>query len=65
MPGPAMVLIHGFGGNADHWRKSMPALSKIGPVYAIDLLGEFSLLVSQSTVHRQEALVKIEAARCG
>lgn len=38
--GPPMVLIHGFGGNADHWRKSMPTLAKTGPVYAIDLLGE-------------------------
>ncbi|CAN0380461.1 unnamed protein product, partial [Ectocarpus sp. 8 AP-2014] len=34
-----MVLIHGFGGNADHWRKNMPTLAKTGPVYAIDLLG--------------------------
>lgn len=35
-----MVLIHGFGGNADHWRRNMAALSKTGPAYAIDLLGE-------------------------
>eukprot|EP00752_Nemacystus_decipiens_P009979 g8899.t1 len=34
-----MVLIHGFGGNADHWRKNIPTLAKAGPVYAIDLLG--------------------------
>lgn len=38
--GPPMVLIHGFGGNADHWRKNMPNLAKAGPVYAIDLLGK-------------------------
>ncbi|CBJ33720.1 conserved unknown protein [Ectocarpus siliculosus] len=37
--GPPMVLIHGFGGNADHWRKNIPTLAKTGPVYAIDLLG--------------------------
>ena len=35
-----MVLIHGFGGNADHWRKNLPTLAKTGPAYAIDLLGE-------------------------
>lgn len=38
--GPPMVLVHGFGGNADHWRKNIPNLAKTGPVYAIDLLGE-------------------------
>lgn len=38
--GPPMVLIHGFGGNADHWRNNIPTLAKAGPVYAIDLLGE-------------------------
>ncbi|CAM9602744.1 unnamed protein product [Ascophyllum nodosum] len=37
--GPAMVLIHGFGANADHWRKNLPRLAKAGPTYAIDLLG--------------------------
>lgn len=42
--GPPMVLIHGFGGNADHWRKNIPTLAKAGPVYAIDLLGESSVL---------------------
>ncbi|CAN0084889.1 unnamed protein product, partial [Scytosiphon promiscuus] len=34
-----MVLIHGFGGNADHWRNNIPTLAEAGPVYAIDLLG--------------------------
>lgn len=37
--GPAMVLVHGFGGNADHWRKNVPVLAKRGRVFAIDLLG--------------------------
>ena len=23
-----MVLVHGFGGNADHWRKNVPVLAK-------------------------------------
>jgi len=37
--GPAMVLVHGFGGNADHWRKNTPVLGRKGRVFAIDLLG--------------------------
>jgi hypothetical protein len=37
--GPAMILVHGFGGNADHWRKNAPVLGKHGRVFAIDLLG--------------------------
>ncbi|CAM9747445.1 unnamed protein product, partial [Phaeothamnion confervicola] len=37
--GPAIVLVHGFGGNADHWAKNVPVLGAVGPTYAIDLLG--------------------------
>lgn len=37
--GPALVLIHGFGANCDHWRKNIPILAKSHRVYAIDLLG--------------------------
>ncbi|CAM6104500.1 unnamed protein product [Calypogeia fissa] len=37
--GPALVLIHGFGANCDHWRKNIPELAKSHRVYAIDLLG--------------------------
>lgn len=44
-----MVLIHGFGGNADHWRKNIPTLAKTGPVYAIDLLGE-SFLITEPLI---------------
>jgi pimeloyl-ACP methyl ester carboxylesterase len=36
---PALVLIHGFGANSDHWRKNLPFLAKSHRVYAIDLLG--------------------------
>jgi pimeloyl-ACP methyl ester carboxylesterase len=37
---PALLLIHGFGGNADHWRKNTPVLAAAGcDVWAIDLLG--------------------------
>ncbi|GAB2226686.1 hypothetical protein Drorol1_Dr00022505 [Drosera rotundifolia] len=37
--GPALVLIHGFGANSDHWRKNIPALAKSHRVYSIDLIG--------------------------
>lgn len=38
--GPATILIHGFGGNADHFRKNTPVLgASLGPTYALDLLG--------------------------
>lgn len=36
---PALILLHGFGGNADHWRLNTPELSKHYRVYALDLLG--------------------------
>ena len=36
---PAVVLIHGFGANTDHWRHTMPALSAQTPTYALDLIG--------------------------
>ncbi|KAG2646376.1 pheophytinase, chloroplastic-like isoform X1 [Panicum virgatum] len=37
--GPALVLIHGFGANSDHWRKNVPVLAMANRVYAIDLIG--------------------------
>ncbi|CAM9297733.1 unnamed protein product, partial [Chrysoparadoxa australica] len=38
--GPATILIHGFGGNADHFRGNTGVLGgQAGPTYAIDLLG--------------------------
>ncbi|KAK9948581.1 hypothetical protein M0R45_004150 [Rubus argutus] len=37
--GPAVVLIHGFGASAFHWRYNIPELAKKYKVYAIDLLG--------------------------
>eukprot|EP00899_Mesostigma_viride_P023508 jgi/Mesvir1/4341/Mv06698-RA.2 len=36
---PAIVLIHGFGSNSDHWRKNTPVLAQHAHVYALDLLG--------------------------
>jgi pimeloyl-ACP methyl ester carboxylesterase len=37
--GPPVVCVHGFGGNADHWRKNLPELGLTCRAYAIDLLG--------------------------
>ncbi|CAJ2635614.1 pheophytinase, chloroplastic [Trifolium pratense] len=37
--GPPIVLIHGFGASAFHWRYNIPELAKKHKVYAIDLLG--------------------------
>ncbi|GLC34735.1 hypothetical protein PLESTB_001229200 [Pleodorina starrii] len=37
--GEPVLLVHGFGGNADHWRKNTPALGKRHRAFAIDLLG--------------------------
>lgn len=38
-PLPPVLLIHGFGANLNQWRHNLPALSRVAPVYAIDLLG--------------------------
>ena len=37
--GPPVLLLHGFGGNCDHWRKNLPVLGLKCRAYAIDLLG--------------------------
>uniref|UniRef100_A0A7N0ZSK2 AB hydrolase-1 domain-containing protein n=1 Tax=Kalanchoe fedtschenkoi TaxID=63787 RepID=A0A7N0ZSK2_KALFE len=37
--GPPVVLIHGFGASAFHWRYNIPELAKHYKVYALDLLG--------------------------
>jgi pimeloyl-ACP methyl ester carboxylesterase len=38
--GPSVLLVHGFGGNADHWRDNTAPLAAAGlRAYAIDLLG--------------------------
>ncbi|XP_066322394.1 pheophytinase, chloroplastic-like [Miscanthus floridulus] len=37
--GQPIVLIHGFGASAFHWRYNIPELAKRYKVYAIDLLG--------------------------
>ncbi len=35
----AVLLIHGFGANTNHWRFNQPVLAEFAPTYAIDLLG--------------------------
>jgi pimeloyl-ACP methyl ester carboxylesterase len=35
----AVVLIHGFGANVNHWRHNIPALAEEAEVFALDLLG--------------------------
>lgn len=38
--GPPVLLIHGYGASAYHWRYQLPALAEAGyQVYAMDLLG--------------------------
>ncbi|KDO70958.1 hypothetical protein CISIN_1g017361mg [Citrus sinensis] len=37
--GSPVVLIHGFGASAFHWRYNIPELAKRYKVYAVDLLG--------------------------
>ncbi|MEW5304367.1 MAG: hypothetical protein WDW36_006980 [Sanguina aurantia] len=37
--GEALLLVHGFGGNCDHWRKNTPALGANYRAFSIDLLG--------------------------
>ncbi|KNA06238.1 hypothetical protein SOVF_182460 [Spinacia oleracea] len=37
--GTPIVLVHGFGASAFHWRYNIPELAKKYKVYAIDLLG--------------------------
>mmetsp|Transcript_18590 Transcript_18590/g.25875 ORF Transcript_18590/g.25875 Transcript_18590/m.25875 type:complete len:425 (+) Transcript_18590:3-1277(+) len=36
---PIVILVHGFGGNCEHWRKNLPEVSKYANTYAVDLLG--------------------------
>ncbi|KAK9830202.1 hypothetical protein WJX72_010275 [[Myrmecia] bisecta] len=37
--GPPLILIHGFGASAYHWRYNIPVLARTHQVYALDLLG--------------------------
>ncbi|KAK7387629.1 hypothetical protein VNO78_28557 [Psophocarpus tetragonolobus] len=37
--GPALLLVHGFGANSDHWRNNISVLAQSHRVYSIDLIG--------------------------
>lgn len=37
--GPPVVLVHGFGASAYHWRYNIPILAANHRVFAVDLLG--------------------------
>ncbi|WIA19379.1 hypothetical protein OEZ85_004004 [Tetradesmus obliquus] len=37
--GEPVLLVHGFGGNCDHWRKNTPQLGQRFRAFSIDLLG--------------------------
>ncbi|MDB9516191.1 alpha/beta fold hydrolase [Roseofilum reptotaenium CS-1145] len=37
--GPTVLLIHGFGGSVDHWRKNLPVMGQCCRCYALDLIG--------------------------
>lgn len=39
--GPAVLLVHGFGGNCEHWRRNVPELAQTSRVFSIDLLGRW------------------------
>lgn len=47
---PPVILVHGFGASAYHWRYAVPELAKKYSVYAIDLLG-FGLSEKPSVVY--------------
>ena len=47
---PPVVLVHGFGASAYHWRYVIPELAKNYSVYAIDLLG-FGMSSKPSVVY--------------
>ncbi|MQL88738.1 hypothetical protein Taro_021305 [Colocasia esculenta] len=56
--GPPVVLIHGFGASAFHWRYNIPELAKQYKVYALDLLGfgwsEKAIIEYDATVWRDQ-----------
>lgn len=44
--GPPIVLVHGFGASAYHWRYNIPELAKKHRVFAVDLVGAMSAAAS-------------------
>ncbi|KAG6476340.1 hypothetical protein ZIOFF_065580 [Zingiber officinale] len=56
--GQPVVLIHGFGASAFHWRYNIPELAKRYKVYALDLLGfgwsEKAIIDYDATIWRDQ-----------
>ncbi|XP_011623688.1 pheophytinase, chloroplastic isoform X2 [Amborella trichopoda] len=56
--GQPIVLIHGFGASAFHWRYNIPELAKRYKVYAVDLLGfgwsEKAIIEYDATIWRDQ-----------
>uniref|UniRef100_A0A0D9VJZ7 AB hydrolase-1 domain-containing protein n=1 Tax=Leersia perrieri TaxID=77586 RepID=A0A0D9VJZ7_9ORYZ len=56
--GQPIVLIHGFGASAFHWRYNIPELAKKYKVYAVDLLGfgwsEKALVEYETTIWMEQ-----------
>ena len=61
---PSILLIHGFGASAYHWRYNIPILARDYHVYAIDLLGfglsEKPIIEYNAEIWRDQTLSFIE-----
>jgi pyruvate dehydrogenase E2 component (dihydrolipoamide acetyltransferase) len=58
--GDAVILIHGFGGDADNWLFNIDALAEVATVYAIDMPGH-----GQSTKTMANSSLKTMTAALG
>jgi len=56
----AVLLIHGFGANTDHWRFNQPVLAETAPTYAIDLLGFGQSDQPRACLHDESATLGLE-----
>ena len=59
----AVLLIHGFGANTEHWRFNQPVLAEAAPTYAIDLLGFGAS--DQPKAHLKDELETADSVRYG
>src|SRR4051812_35441051 len=56
--GPAVVLMHGSGGNAGVWRSKLEGLSDVARVVALDLPGHGRSSGSFATIDEAVAIVR-------